>query len=306
MRLSTTSLVALSSLTLLATSSFNHGNTLVSAKLTPEERVQVEAKDPSNPNYCPACLVKALSNHFPHACPKGIDPIAATTRPEGPEPFEQRCICVAFTDLGWMKQDCSLECPFVHNPQAMNYFLSTQKIKGCEKWIDMDTNEEIEVEGFEMKDPNHKPVVYDDTEELYNDIEEKDTDVVPEEEILENAEQEQEQKEVPKEDEPKQEEEQQTQKQEQEQEYRQEEVVESKKEDTQATQENKKDEDEETKVQHKVQKVAEVVGGFAAEVIEGTIEEATLNTVVETVAESISEAVKEKKKSKAPQPKDEL
>ncbi|KAF9109688.1 hypothetical protein BGX27_007339 [Mortierella sp. AM989] len=161
MRFSTAAaLVAVTSMALLTTSPFSHENTVVSAALTPEERIEVEAKDPNNPNYCPACLKKALHNHFPHACPKGVDPIAATTRAEGPQPHEQRCICFAFMELSWMKKDCSKECSFVHNPTAMEYFVSAQTIKGCDKWVDFEKGEEKEIEGYAKKDPNHKPEVF--------------------------------------------------------------------------------------------------------------------------------------------------
>ncbi|KAG9323851.1 hypothetical protein KVV02_007861 [Mortierella alpina] len=160
MRFSTAaSLVALSSLGLLITPSF-HSNGLASAALTPEERIQVEAKDPENPNYCPACLKKAMINHFPHACPKDLEPMEATTRPEGPRPDEQRCVCVSFMDLYWMKLDCAQECTFVHDAEAMKHFLPSSSIPGCDKWVDFVSGEEKEVEGFEKKDTQYKPEVF--------------------------------------------------------------------------------------------------------------------------------------------------
>ncbi|KAF9950421.1 hypothetical protein BGZ72_007916 [Mortierella alpina] len=160
MRFSTVaSLVALSSLGLLVTPSF-HNNGLASATLTPEERIQVEAKDPGNPNYCPACLKKAMVNHFPHACPKDLEPMEATTRPEGPRPDEQRCVCVSFMDLYWMKLDCAKECTFVNDAEAMKNFLPSSSIPGCDKWVDFESGEEKEVEGFKKKDVQYKPEVF--------------------------------------------------------------------------------------------------------------------------------------------------
>ncbi|CAO3572316.1 unnamed protein product [Mortierella alpina] len=152
-------LVAIASLGLLLTPSF-HSHGLASAALTPEERIQVEAKDPGNPNYCPACLKKAMANHFPHACAKDVDPVEATTRPEGPRPDEQRCVCVSFMDLYWMKLDCAQECSFVHDAEAMKNFLPSSSIPGCDKWVDFESGEEKEVEGFEKKDAEYKPEVF--------------------------------------------------------------------------------------------------------------------------------------------------
>ncbi|KAF9289856.1 hypothetical protein BGZ68_008455 [Mortierella alpina] len=155
----TASIFALSALGLLITPSFN-SNGLASAALTPEERIQVEAKDPGNPNYCPACLKKAMINHFPHACPKDLEPMEATTRPEGPRPDEQRCVCVSFMDLYWMKLDCEQECTFVNDPEAMKNFLPASSIPGCDKWVDFVSGEEKEVEGFEKKVDQYKPEVF--------------------------------------------------------------------------------------------------------------------------------------------------
>ncbi|KAF9915426.1 hypothetical protein BX616_006182 [Lobosporangium transversale] len=153
-------LFTLSALTLFSTSRFSHyegGAALVMAALTPQERIEVEAKNPENPNYCPACLQKAMSNHFPHACPKGIEPMNAHSRPEGPTAQEQRCVCVAFRDLYWMKLDCQRECAFVNDPEAMTHFLPSDQIPGCDQWIDFETGEEKDVEGFDKRDPAHVP-----------------------------------------------------------------------------------------------------------------------------------------------------
>ncbi|KAF9968878.1 hypothetical protein BGZ70_000022 [Mortierella alpina] len=162
------SLVALSSLGLLITPSF-HSHGLASAALTPEERIQVEAKDPGNPNYCPACLKKAMANHFPHACSKDVE---ATTRPEGPRPDEQRCVCVSFTDLYWMKLDCAQECSFVHDAEAMKNFLPSSSIPGCDKWVDFESGAEKEVEGFEKKNAEYQPEVFTMDRDSEHDAEE--------------------------------------------------------------------------------------------------------------------------------------
>ncbi|KAG0254895.1 hypothetical protein BG011_005456 [Mortierella polycephala] len=162
MRISTAaSLVALSTLTILTISPYLNQHGTVSAALTPEERIQVEAKDPGNPNYCPACLKKAMSNHFPHACPKNMDALGAS-RTEGdvPSPEEERCVCVSFMDLYWMKEDCSKECSFVHDAAAMEHFLPAKSIPGCDAWIDFETNELKEIDGFKNKDPNYKPELF--------------------------------------------------------------------------------------------------------------------------------------------------
>ncbi|KAI1317335.1 hypothetical protein EDD11_008704 [Mortierella claussenii] len=164
MNLTTTvALTTLFSLALLSTSLFSQTDTispLVDAALTPQERIEVEARDPTNPNYCPFCLKKAMHNHFPHACPADLEPLEATTRPEGPRPHEQRCICISFKDLYWMKQDCEQECSFVNDPDAMSHFVSFKDIPGCDKWLDLETGEEKEMDGFEKRNPNHVPEVF--------------------------------------------------------------------------------------------------------------------------------------------------
>ncbi|KAF8932915.1 hypothetical protein BGZ47_011116 [Haplosporangium gracile] len=155
----TTALIAATSLALLACSSFTNNN-VASAALTSQERLETEARDSTNPNYCPDCLKKALVNHFPHACPSDLQPMAAITRPSGPTPAERRCICIAFLDLFWMKSDCSAECAFVHDADAMSHLLSAKTIPGCEKYVDFETGTELEIEGFETKDPEYIPEVY--------------------------------------------------------------------------------------------------------------------------------------------------
>ncbi|KAF9156671.1 hypothetical protein BG015_002875 [Linnemannia schmuckeri] len=156
----TTALIAATSMVLLACSSFTNNN-LASAALTPQERLETEARDSTNPNYCPDCLKKALLNHFPHACPSDLQPMVAITRPSGPTPAERRCICIAFLDLFWMKSDCSAECAFVHDADAMSHLLTAKSIPGCEKYVDFETGTELEIEGFEKKDPEYVPEVYE-------------------------------------------------------------------------------------------------------------------------------------------------
>ncbi|KAG0240078.1 hypothetical protein BGW41_007243 [Actinomortierella wolfii] len=133
---------------------------LSQAALTKEEEESHIAKGGPNANLCAPCLEKAMNNHFPHACTKDINYEAANTRPSGATPTEERCVCLAFQDLYWMKADCSKECLFVHQPKAMARFLPASKIDGCDKWIDFKTGQEKEVEGFPPKDLNHTPEVF--------------------------------------------------------------------------------------------------------------------------------------------------
>ncbi|KAF9281326.1 hypothetical protein BGZ68_006719 [Mortierella alpina] len=133
----------------------------VSGALNAQERVAIELKEGSNPNFCPPCLQKAMHNHFPHACRADLDTDEANARPTGATEEEERCVCVAFKDLFWMKADCSLECHYVHNEKAMKYFLPAEKIEGCDKWIDFETGKEKEVEGFAPKNEDHQPEVFE-------------------------------------------------------------------------------------------------------------------------------------------------
>ncbi|KAF9563062.1 hypothetical protein EC968_005000 [Mortierella alpina] len=133
----------------------------VSGALNAQERAAIELKEGPNTNFCPPCLQKAMHNHFPHACRADLDTDEANARPSGSTEEEERCVCVAFKDLFWMKADCSLECHYVHNEKAMRYFLPADKIEGCEKWIDFETGEEKEVKGFATKNPDHQPEVYE-------------------------------------------------------------------------------------------------------------------------------------------------
>ncbi|KAF9362728.1 hypothetical protein BGX34_005617 [Mortierella sp. NVP85] len=154
MRLSiATALATVSTLALLSSSR-------VSAALTAQERADYELKNGPEPNYCEPCLQKAMHNHFPHACAADIDSQAANNRAGGSTPEEERCVCVAFRDLAWMKADCSLECPYTHSENAMQYFLPVEQIEGCDKWIDFKTRQEKNVDGFAPRNPDHVPEVF--------------------------------------------------------------------------------------------------------------------------------------------------
>ncbi|KAG0204479.1 hypothetical protein BGX33_008429 [Mortierella sp. NVP41] len=157
MRLSTSiTLLAVSTLALLASRT-----TTVSAALTVEEVTAIEDREGPSANLCPACLQKAMHNHFPHACDRDMDSTVANDRPSGTTAQEERCVCLAFQDLFWMKADCSAECPYVHRPATMKYFLPSAKIEGCDKWMNFETGQELEVEGFPKKNPEHKPEVFE-------------------------------------------------------------------------------------------------------------------------------------------------
>ncbi|KAF9396491.1 hypothetical protein CPC16_001173 [Podila verticillata] len=155
MRFSTTSVLALSATLALLSS------TLVSAALTPAEVAEFQLKEGSEAKLCPPCLQKAMHNHFPHACARDLDPNEANYRPTGATDNEERCVCLAFNDLFWMKADCSSECPHVFNEAGMKYFLPASEIEGCDRWLDFATGEEKVVEGFPLKDKEHKPEVFE-------------------------------------------------------------------------------------------------------------------------------------------------
>ncbi|KAF9293055.1 hypothetical protein BGZ88_005855 [Linnemannia elongata] len=164
MRLSTSlTLLAVSTLALLSSRTMNGRETSsgVSAALSVEEVRAIEDREGSNANLCPACLQKAMHNHFPHACDSDMDSNVANERLTGATEREERCVCLAFQDLFWMKADCSAECVYTHRPKSMQYFLPASKIEGCDKWLNFETGEELAVEGHPAKDPNHKPEVYE-------------------------------------------------------------------------------------------------------------------------------------------------
>ncbi|KAF9923620.1 hypothetical protein FBU30_006370 [Linnemannia zychae] len=164
MRLSTAAtLLAVSTLALLSSRTMNgrDASNGVSAALTAEEVRAIEDRQGSSANLCPACLQKAMHNHFPHACDRDMDSDAANARPTGATDREERCVCLAFQDLFWMKADCSAECPYTHRPNSMKYFLPASKIEGCDRWLNFETGEELVVEGHPPKDPNYKPEVYE-------------------------------------------------------------------------------------------------------------------------------------------------
>ncbi|KAK3820956.1 MAG: hypothetical protein J3R72DRAFT_459443 [Linnemannia gamsii] len=164
MRLSTSiTLLAVSTLALLSSRTMNgrDASSGVSAALSTEEVLVIEEREGSNANLCPACLQKAMHNHFPHACDKDMDSNIANERATGATEREERCVCVAFQDLFWMKADCSAECAYTHRPKSMLYFLPASKIEGCDKWLNFETGEELAVEGHPSKDPNYKPEVFE-------------------------------------------------------------------------------------------------------------------------------------------------
>ncbi|KAG0349375.1 hypothetical protein BG004_007002 [Podila humilis] len=136
-------------------------SSLVSAALTKGEIAEIQLSEGPEAKLCPPCLQKAMHNHFPHACARDLDPQAANYRPEGANDTEERCVCLAFQDLFWMKADCSAECPMVFNEAGMQYFLPASKIEGCDRWLNFETGEELVVEGFPLKDKNHKPEVFE-------------------------------------------------------------------------------------------------------------------------------------------------
>ncbi|KAG0026395.1 hypothetical protein BGZ81_006405 [Podila clonocystis] len=155
MRFSTSSVLALSATLALLSS------TLVSAALTPAEIAEVQLKGGADAKLCPPCLQKAMHNHFPHACARDLDPNEANYRPSGATDTEERCVCLAFQDLFWMKADCSAECPHVFNEAGMKYFLPASEIEGCDRWLNFETGEEKVVEGFPLKNKDHKPDVFE-------------------------------------------------------------------------------------------------------------------------------------------------
>ncbi|KAF9335698.1 hypothetical protein BG006_010849 [Podila minutissima] len=136
-------------------------STLVSAALTPAEIAAVQLKEGPDAKLCPPCLQKAMHNHFPHACARDLDPNEANYRPSGATDTEERCVCLAFQDLFWMKADCSAECPHVFNEAGMKYFLPASEIEGCGRWLNFETGEEKVVEGFPLKNKDHKPDVFE-------------------------------------------------------------------------------------------------------------------------------------------------
>jgi len=151
------------------------------ARLTEQERRAVKLLNPENPNYCPACIKKAMTNHFPHACPAELPEYNDPSRTAGPAPTEMRCVCVAFHDLHWMKSDCSRECTFVRDERAMDTFVKPSQMKGCEAFVDFETGEALEKEGMASKDPAHRPVVYEQDEEDKEEETKSEEDVKAEE-----------------------------------------------------------------------------------------------------------------------------
>ncbi|KAG9063401.1 hypothetical protein KI688_004283 [Linnemannia hyalina] len=179
MRLSTSlTLLAVSTLALLSSRTMNgrDASSGVSAALSVEEVVAIEEREGSNANLCPACLQKAMHNHFPHACDSDMDSNAANARSTGANDREERCVCLAFQDLFWMKADCSAECVYTHRPKSMQYFLPASKIEGCDRWLNFETGEELSVEGHPAKDSNYTPQVYEIAPPPPNMVDDEDDD----------------------------------------------------------------------------------------------------------------------------------
>ncbi|KAG0037336.1 hypothetical protein BGZ82_002714 [Podila clonocystis] len=190
MRLSTATALVATTLALLSSTPFSGAPTTVSARLTSQERLAVELLNPDNPNYCPACIKKAMTNHYPHACPPDLPEYNDPSR-TSPRPTEMRCVCVAFHDLHWMRSDCSRECTFVRDERAMATFVKPSQMKGCDAFVNFETGEALEVEGMASKDEAHKPVVYEqDKEEEKEAKEEAKEEMKKEEETVEVEEEE--------------------------------------------------------------------------------------------------------------------
>ncbi|KAF8932423.1 hypothetical protein EDD21DRAFT_371448 [Dissophora ornata] len=139
----------------------------VSARLTVEEQdALLQSSAQGSPDFCSACLRKAMTNHFPHACSKDMpDPISLASQDGQIKPEIIRCLCVSFIDPMWMKQDCLSECEFVKHEAAMEMIPKVKDFPGCDNWVDLETFTELDVPGYTKRDPEHRPVVYDNEEE---------------------------------------------------------------------------------------------------------------------------------------------
>ncbi|KAG0243567.1 hypothetical protein B0O80DRAFT_507419 [Mortierella sp. GBAus27b] len=136
------------------------------ARLTSEERQLVLESSPSTPDYCSACLRKAMTNHFPHACDKDMqDPIVLASQPSQVTPEIVRCLCIAFIDPMWMKQDCLVECEFTKSEDSMKLIPKVHDFPGCNQWVDVKTMIELNIPGYPRRSLNHKPTVYEYSEE---------------------------------------------------------------------------------------------------------------------------------------------
>ncbi|KAF9567087.1 hypothetical protein EC968_003493 [Mortierella alpina] len=130
------------------------------ARLTVQERLAL-LQESDKPDYCSACLRKGMSNHFPHACPKGMpDPIDMASKSSEVPPELVRCICLSFMNPSWMTADCTAECEFTKSKESMAMIPKIQDFPGCEAWVDLKTITELDVEGWPKRDPNHTPEVY--------------------------------------------------------------------------------------------------------------------------------------------------
>jgi hypothetical protein len=136
------------------------------ARLSPEERHLVLESSPSTPDYCSACLRKAMTNHFPHACYKDMpDPIVLASRPSQITPEIIRCLCIAFIDPIWMKQDCLVECEFTKSEGSMKLIPKVQDFPGCNQWVDVKSMMEQDLPGYPKRSAGYIPVVYEYSEE---------------------------------------------------------------------------------------------------------------------------------------------
>lgn len=132
-------------------------------KIAKDEGPFKEVTRRPEPDYCGACLHKAMKNHFPHACLASMpDPLAASIkqsaadadREEGEEgedvdktsvytPEMERCVCLAFHDLSWMRLDCWTDCAYVRTDETMALIPRSDRMAECEKWIDLKTGKDL-------------------------------------------------------------------------------------------------------------------------------------------------------------------
>ncbi|KAG0318886.1 hypothetical protein BGZ99_005378 [Dissophora globulifera] len=134
------------------------------ARLTPQERATLSQSVSNNGgelDYCSACLKKGMTNHFPHACSQDMpDPIALAAQTAKIQPEVVRCLCASFINASWMTLDCRDECEFAKYPEAMTMIPKVKDFPGCDRWVNLETLEELEVEGYAKRDPNYQPEVY--------------------------------------------------------------------------------------------------------------------------------------------------
>ncbi|KAF9206702.1 hypothetical protein BGZ49_001968 [Haplosporangium sp. Z 27] len=88
------------------------------------------------------------------------DPITFAKITGQVQPEVVRCVCLAFVDTQWMRSDCRMECEFTGYDEAMETIPKAKDFPGCERWVDMKSLEELELQGFSKRDPDYRPVVY--------------------------------------------------------------------------------------------------------------------------------------------------